>query len=673
MLLFAATIFLSAFLLFLVQPIIAKQILPWFGGSPSVWNTCMVFFQTLLLAGYAYSDWTTRRLTPRAQAILHALLLAVSLAVLPIAADAGWKPAGDEDPVWRILALLMLTIGLPYFLLSSTGPLVQAGFARRYRGERVYRLFALSNFGSMLALLAYPFVIETVITTHIQAITWSVAYVVYAVLCGAAVIVSARSAQGVAVTAAAGDFSPARTDAASPPTLADQAVWLALAALGTTLLLSVTNHITQNVASIPLLWLAPLTLYLLSFILCFEGRGWYRRSLFVGPFLAGIAAMAWGLQAEGGVLDIQTAIPLYLVALFVACMFFHGELSQAKPAARYLTRFYLMISLGGAIGGMFVGLVAPRIFVAYYELPVALMAGGLLGAWILRRLRMVALTTIAATAVAGFYVVQYHRYLASDTVLTTRDFFGVLRVQDTGEGDERVRRLLNGVIMHGRQAFHPELRNKPLSYYGMSSGIGRTFQALQKKPLKMGVIGLGAGTLAAYGRRGDTFRFYDISPKVMEIARRDFTYLSDSAAAIETVLGDARLAMEREPPQGYDIIVVDAFSSDAIPVHLITLQALDAYLRHLAPDGVIAFHVTNRYLDLRFVVKRLADERGMQAALVSDDGDPEHGASTDWVLVTRNGALLQTTPFKEATEEIETPARLRPWTDDFSNLFQVLK
>jgi SAM-dependent methyltransferase len=679
MLLFAATIFLSAFLLFLVQPVIAKQILPWFGGSPAVWNTCMVFFQTLLLAGYAYSDWTTRHLTPRAQAMLHAALLALSLVVLPIAADAAWKPAGDEDPVWRILALLSVTIGLPYFLLSSTGPLVQAGFVRRYGGERVYRLFALSNFGSMLALLAYPFLIETIITTHTQAIGWSVAYVVYALMCAFAMILSAQASRHAGTPAGAVSPETIVHQRAGHPTPGDQAIWLALAALGTTLLLSVTNHITQNVASVPLLWLAPLTLYLLSFILCFEGRGWYRRWLFVLLFLPAIAAMAWGLQAEDGVLDIRTAIPLYLVGLFVACMFFHGELARSKPAPRYLTRFYLMISLGGATGGLFVGLLAPKIFAAYYELPVALMVGGLLAAWVLRAvwvvrgLRLVSLAALVATGVAGYQLYKYQRYITDDTVLIARDFFGVLRVQDSGEGKDRSRRLVHGVIMHGRQSYDPEFTHQPTTYYGRTSGIGRTFEALQDRPLKAGVIGLGTGTLAVYGRKGETFRFYDISAKVVEIARREFTYLSESAASIDIVLGDARLAMERETPQDYDIIVVDAFSSDAIPVHLITREALETYLRHLAPGGVIGFHVTNRYLDLRPVVKRLADERGLKTVVVADDGDLVHGASTDWVLLQRDGSLFDTKPFEGATEDIEVPSNLRPWTDDFSNLFQVLK
>ena len=694
---FASTIFLSAFLLFLVQPIIAKQILPWFGGSPAVWNTCMVFFQMLLLAGYAYSDWSIRKLSPRAQAILHCVLLAASVMVLPIVADPAWKPEGAEDPVWRILMLLGATIGLPYFLLSSTGPLIQACFARRYGGERVYRLFALSNFGSLLALLAFPFAIEMLINTRGQAVSWSVGYALFALLCGASVILAAGPTSEIAAQSHGGSDGPA-------PGLAAHAEWLALAALGTTMLLAVTNHITQNIASVPLLWLAPLTLYLLSFILCFEGRGWYRRWLFVIPFLALLPAMAWGLQVDSGVLEIKKAVPLYCTGLFVSCMFFHGELALAKPVPRYLTRFYLMVSLGGALGGLFVGVAAPRIFSAYYELPLALLAGGVLAAVLLFRPRPATGVTgrilesiaarlpvkvfagslagwgmtvlaLCATAGTGWYFYQYqHEYLADTTVLMERNFFGMLRVQETGEGTGRVRNLVHGVIMHGKQSFDPAFQRKPTTYYTEESGVGRLFAAFAKAPLRAGVIGLGSGTLAVYGRKNDVVRFYEINSQVIDVARKEFTYLSDSAAKIETVLGDARLAMEREPAQGYDILVVDAFSSDAIPVHLITLEALDTYLKHMKPQGVIAFHVTNRYLELKSVVKLLAQARGLQAVNVADDGETAHfGSSTDWVLVTRQPEIFKTEPLAGATEEIEVPAGQAIWTDDFNNLYQVLK
>jgi len=382
MLLYALTIFTSAFLLFLVQPIMAKQILPWFGGSAAVWTTCLVFFQFLLLAGYAYSDWTTRRLVPRRQVALHIVLLVVSLATLPIIPDAAWKPAGDEDPTWRILGLLTVTIGLPYFLLSTTGPLVQAWFARTFPAGTVYRLFALSNFGSLLALLAYPFAVEPWITTVHQSWGWSAGYVLFVALCAGAAVLSARAG----INARTETTSALPADAGPPPALPDYLGWLLLSAMGSLMLLAVTNHITHDVASVPFLWILPLTLYLLTFILCFEGRGWYKRLYFIGPLLVVVCALAWALHAERGIADIKEAVPLNLVGLFVMCMFFHGELAESKPAPAYLTRFYLMVSLGGALGGLAVGLVAVKVFDTYYEFGLGLVATLAIAAYVTRRM-----------------------------------------------------------------------------------------------------------------------------------------------------------------------------------------------------------------------------------------------------------------------------------------------
>ncbi|HEV7819732.1 MAG TPA: hypothetical protein VGO84_01035, partial [Burkholderiales bacterium] len=351
MLLFACTIFTSAFLLFLVQPIVAKEILPWFGGSAAVWTTCLVFFQVALLAGYAYADFTTRKLTPRSQAVLHIVLLLLSIAMLPIIPETAWKPAGSEEPGLRILGLLLATIGLPYFLLATTGPLVQAWFARTFPRGTVYRLFALSNLASMLALISYPFVFEPWVATAAQAKAWSIGYVLFALLCTATALYSLRRSIA-ADDAPAGSATVASDDTPAPERF-DMFLWLALSAMGSWMLLAITNHITQNIASIPFLWLAPLTLYLLTFILCFESDGWYQRSLLLGPCAVLLGLCAWGLQTSDVTLDIKTAVPLYLAGLFLFCMFFHGELAKMRPAPRHLTRFYLMISLGGALGGMF--------------------------------------------------------------------------------------------------------------------------------------------------------------------------------------------------------------------------------------------------------------------------------------------------------------------------------
>jgi SAM-dependent methyltransferase len=671
MTLYALTIFTSAFLLFLVQPIIAKQILPWFGGSAAVWTTCLVFFQFLLLAGYAYSDWTTRKLTARRQVVLHIVLLAVSLASLPIIAGAGWKPAGDEDPTWRILGLLGVTIGLPYFLLSTTGPLAQAWFARTFPAGTVYRLFALSNFGSLLALVSYPFAFEPWITTAAQSWGWSAAYVAFVALCAASAAYSLRGRNAV-------DAHEAVTvpNAGPPPAPRDYAEWLLLSGMGAFMLLAVTNHITHDVASVPFLWILPLTLYLVTFILCFEGRGWYQRRIFIVPLLAIVGAMAWALNAESGIMDIKEALPLNLIGLFVMCMFFHGELAERKPAPRYLTRFYLMVSLGGALGGIAVGLVAVKLFNTNYEFGVGLVAALLIARYVTRVMHAaVPVLVMAAVAFTAFHVYLYIGFLTEDTRVMTRNFYGTLRVKDIGADGEQdaVRRLMHGVIMHGEQYRSPERRGEPTTYYGATSGIARAIKAIDGSALRVGVVGLGTGTLALFGRPGDVYRFYEINPQVVTVANSEFTFLADSGAKIEHVLGDARLSLEREPPQNYDVLVIDAFSSDSIPVHLITREALAVYLRHIKPGGVIAFHVTNRFLHLAPVVKRIAVEHDLQVALIADDAEDSDLARTDWVLVTREKALIERPEIAEFTSEIENIPGLRVWTDDFNNLFRILK
>ena len=671
--LYALTIFTSAFLLFLVQPIMAKQILPWFGGSAAVWTTCLVFFQFLLLAGYAYSDWTTRNLDARKQAALHVVLLVASLASLPIIPDASWKPAGDEDPTWRILGLLAVTIGLPYFLLSTTGPLVQAWFARTFPSGTVYRLFALSNFGSLLALIAYPFAVEPWITTVHQSWSWSAGYLLFVALGTGSAIYSARSRPqftGLAATAGAATAA----DAGPPPAFRDYAAWLLLSAMGSFMLLAVTNHVTHDIASVPFLWILPLTIYLVTFILCFEGGGWYRRHIFLGPLLVVVCALAWSLHAERGIMEIKEALPLSLAGLFVMCMFFHGELAARKPAPRYLTRFYLMVSLGGALGGVSVGLVAVKLFNTYYEFGIGLVATLVIAAYVTRLMHsLVPMLALAAIGFSGFHVHQYITSLTQGAHVMTRNFYGTLRVKDVGSGDDAARRLTHGVIMHGEQNLAEGKRNEPTTYYGATSGIARAIKALDAAALRVGVIGLGTGTLAAYGRKGDVYRFYEINPQVVDVALREFSFLGDSGAAVETVLGDARLTMEREPPQNYDVLVIDAFSSDSIPVHLITREAMAVYLRHMKPGGVIAFHVTNRFLHLAPVVKRLADEAGLDTALIADEAEDSDLARTDWVLVTRDKALLKHPGIAKYVTAIETIPGLQVWTDDFNNLFQILK
>jgi SAM-dependent methyltransferase len=668
--LYAATIFVSAFLLFLLQPITAKQILPWFGGSAAVWTTCLVFFQTTLLLGYAYADAVCRRLSPKAQASLHVALLALSCVLLPIVPGPQWKPVGGENPALLILGLLAVTVGLPYFLLATTSPLVQAWFARSHPGRSPYRLFALSNLASMLALLGYPLALEPWVPTRLQSLGWSAAYLVFALLTAGSAWLSLRAGPAPAVVVA----EKARD---APPGFGRQLLWVALAATGSYLLLAVSNHICQNIASIPLLWIAPLSIYLLTFILAFDGKLENWREIFLALLAAGLGVMAWTLADPDLTQQLGLQIGVFCAGLFLACMFCHGELAHLKPAPRYLTRFYLMVALGGAIGSALVGLVAPIVLPAYFELAFGLVICAALLLFQVRRLPVVfpILASAALFFSIGAAAWGIHHFYDS-TILATRNFYGVLRVQewDVGTANDH-RSLIHGTILHGTQYLSPELAREPTTYYTQTSGIGRTIESLHPslRRLKVGIIGLGTGTIAAYGSKGDVYRFYDINPAVIAIARRDFSYLGKSDATIEIALGDARLSMEREAPQGFDVLAIDAFSSDAIPVHLITREALSVYLRHMKPGGIIGFHVTNRYLDLAPVVQQLADAAGLHAVLVADDGEGALASRSDWVLLSDSEAALANGLIAEVAEPVTAHPEWRLWTDDFNNVVQVLK
>ena len=656
--LFASTILLSAFLLFLVQPIIAKQILPWFGGTSAVWTTCLVFFQVVLLAGYTYSHLTTRYLSAKQQARLHIALLALSLLFLPIVPSEALKPAAGADAALRIVVLLVATIGLPYFLLSSTGPLLQKWVAPHFPEKSVYRLFALSNFGSLIGLLAFPFVIEPFSTSHAQSIVWSITYAVFVVACAASAWKASRSVVGQ--SAAAGVIA---ADPEGPaPRFSDYALWLAFAALGSVLLLATTSHITQNIASVPFLWVLPLSLYLLSFVVAFEGRqgrGWYQRVWFLFPTLLLLVAMAAGLEANRGVLDVGLAVPLYTVGMMMAAFFCNGELALSKPVPRYLTHFYLTISLGGALGGMLVGLVAPRVFPTYFELPVALVLLASLAVFVARKIRWLVGPAIVATLATAWFGSEYIGFLRDDVVYMHRNFYGTLRVKEQGEGDHQVRRLLHGVILHGEQPTIGASRLEPGTYYARTSGVGRAIESKQSQgPVRLGFVGLGVGTLSAYGRAGDVVRFYELDPDVLSLAKTQFSYLSSSPATIEFVIGDARLSMERELLSGalqrYDVLAIDAFSSDSIPVHLITSEATALFFQHLKPDGILAFHISNRFLDLKPVLANIAQANNLAVRLVTDTpGNNSTASLTDWVLLARSPAVFDNEKLAEVVEDID--------------------
>ncbi|MCZ7645067.1 MAG: fused MFS/spermidine synthase [Planctomycetota bacterium] len=686
MLPFAAAIFLSAFLLFQVQPMLGKSILPWFGGGPSVWTTCLLFFQVLLLAGYLYAHLLSTRLAARSQALLHLVVIGLAALALPVAPGAGWKPADPGSPALYILGLLAAAVGLPYFALSATAPLLQRWASRLEPGRSPYRLYALSNTGSLLALASYPFLVEPLLPLRAQSRIWSVLFVAY----GAGCLACYLKVKDLPAEA------PAPGDAAGHAPRGKTWLWLGLAALPSALLLASTCQITQEVAPVPFLWVLPLTLYLLSFVICFDREAWYRRAPW-GVLLALASALACYALFVGVDLGLAWQVALFSLALFACCMCCHGELARAKPPAGGLTRFYLCVSAGGALGGLFAALLAPRLFPKYLEFHAALggCAALTLLAWKLdpacplsRGHRWPwAYLSILLAGLWGILVALALREAGPEVVARSRNFYGVLTVYACTDGDGRAYRALDhGRIRHGTQYLDPDLRRKPTAYFVEDSGVAR---ALLRHPgrelpggdgaLHVGVIGLGAGTLAAYGREGDRFRIYEIDPDVLKMATAYFTYLEDSAARIEYVLGDARVKLEEEREAGqlqeFDVLVVDAFSSDAIPTHLLTREAFELYESHLKPEGVLAIQATNRYVDVRREARRLAEARGWRALWFECKRSRGLGHMPNtWVLASRNPAFLddpRVGPFARPWRPGDADAPL--WTDDRASLLPLLQ
>ena len=777
---------LSAFLLFQVQPIISKFILPWFGGSPGVWTTCMLFFQIVLFAGYAYAHALT--LLPRRwQGILHGLLLGAAIALLPIAPSEVWKPTGAEDPALRILLLLAASVGLPYFVLSSTSPLVQVWFTRTSGGGNPWRLYALSNIGSLAALLSYPLFFEVHWDVVEQTTLWSVAF-------GAFVILSLSGVWMDRHHAIAAETKPAEIidTAADHPGWISRILWVLLPALASCVLLSATNHVCQDVAVIPFLWVVPLSLYLLTFIICFEHERWYARVpvlwalptlllVFVTctedrlqkqPFWSAFERMMhkqvepWAEKLTGRQFHFNNIdlTPDYLWqlgwafgAMFFACMLCHGELTRLKPAPRRLTEFYLLMSAGGALGGLFVSLGAPHFFTTFAEWPISLIAvfalAGIillravwqlknkafewllmvflavfviLKGWLLLKLcgitRQVIKESLKLNAVVPMWAfwmvigviaacilllmfrsIRFGRFrvaLISMLLLgisftlgillmcdlgfkhepkleRVRNFYGMLSVtEDYDSGlDMKYRQLTNGGIIHGMQNLGAALSEEPTTYSGRHTGVGKALESLKdRSDARVGVVGMGAGTVSVYAKAGHTFRFYDINPDVVRIAKKHFTYLADAekrGAKIEVVISDARLALDREPSQQFDALVLDAFSGDSVPVHLLTREAFAIYQRHMKPDGIIAVHITNSYLVLAPVIEKIAADAGFKTTRIATDAEGDHD-STDYILVTNNAAFLSATPTSLLGNEIELKDDVRIWTDRYHNLLRIL-
>jgi SAM-dependent methyltransferase len=678
MLIYALTILVSAFLLFQVEPVIAKIILPWFGGSAAVWTTCLLFFQVVLLLGYLYAHALVRYLRPRMQSVVHVVLLAASLLALPIYPDAAWKPVSSSAPILGILGLLARTVGVPYFLLSTTGPLLQAWYARKSKGAVPYRLYALSNAGSMLALLSYPVLFEPVFGTHRQAGMWSWAYAAFAVLCVGTALLT-RNSPGEPIVEAKEDV-PA-------PGARMYALWLVLPTAASVLLLAITNHISENVAAIPFLWVLPLSLYLLTFILCFQDSGWYRRNPYLQLLALALGSMAYAGGSDlGSNVNVKVLVVLFSFGLFTCCMVCHGELVALKPHPRYLTHYYLMISAGGALGGILVGLVSPHLFNGFYEMPLGLVLCAAVVvlalkqdrelAWFRTWLQPAPLASAVLTLALAVYVgLQIHNSM-NGVRLRVRNFYGELTVKDSGPETslDAIRTLTHGTIDHGEQYLHLTRRDLPTTYYGPKTGIGLAIRDKGKSAaVRVGVVGLGTGTIAAYAHPGDYYRYYEINPLVLHLATTEFSFLKDCKGKLDVAMGDARLSLEREAPENFDVLAIDAFSSDAIPVHLLTRQAMDLYFRHLRPNGILAVHVSNRYLDLVPVLAEETRATGRMARVVdTEDDDTQDVFAATWVLIVTPPADLSN-DLRANSNKIPAATKIRLWTDDYSNLFQILK
>lgn len=706
MLRYAVPITLGAFLLFQVQPLIARHILPWFGGTPAVWTTCMLFFQLLLLGGYAYSHLLVCRLSPRRQAGVHTVIIIGSLALLlllarswgaPLLPAEQWRPVDSSLPILRIVLLLGIAVGLPYLILATTSPMLQAWFSRVYPGVSPYRLYTLSNIGSLLALVTYPVVMEPHFTLRSQAWIWGAAYVLFVVgYVYCAVRGLPRGADADAATCPVPE-TETEPEADGPPSLARRWAWVLLPALASLLLLAITNQMCQEVAVIPFLWVLPLSLYLLSFIICFDNPRWYARLVYLPLLMAALVGAAY-ITAEQENLDIRLQIGGLSLALFAACMVCHGELVALKPAPRYLTGFYLAVAVGGALGGLFVGVLAPVVFRGFWELPVGLALAWLVGlaAFIWRSplprraAPWVGYGLLGVTIGLPFVPLVYPLQSGEKIIYAGRNFYGVLKVRED-YADEPLRHrhtLVHGRIIHGWQFVASAKRRLATSYYSPTSGMGMTMANHPRrvpgatKPLRFGVLGLGVGTLAAFMQEGDYLRFYEINPEVLRIAEdtRYYTYLSQCPAKVDVIMGDGRISLERElqagEPQRFDVLALDAFSSDSVPCHLLTKEAFEIYVQHLRDENsVIAVDISNRVLDLQPVVFALGQNLGWDVLTVHDPAPEDRDAfsSSDWMLLTRckdPGWVREMGQYLTKRGEVRM---VRMWTDDYHNLFQIMK
>lgn len=677
----ASVVFLGAFLLFQVQPLISRIILPWFGGSPSVWTSCLLFFQCLLCGGYLYSHLLTSRLPPAGQLWTHTLLILLSLVTLQILPDMAWKPDAASSPVGHILWVLARTVGVPYFLLSTTSPLLLRWYSLCYPERQVHRLYALSNTGSLLALLSYPLLVEPLLDISAQAYFWMTLFVLYGIS-SLLVLWMVRNRKL--------DATASQQQASARQSLPRRS-WFLLSALASVMLLAETNQICQDVAVVPFFWVVPLALYLVSFIVCFESDRWYRRGL-VAPLTALLVLGIALLQVFGTKLSLTVQLPVWSAGMFAIFLLCHGELARLRPPPDQLTGFYLLSSAGGAAGGLTVALLAPLLFPAYWEHDLGLLLSGLLGlaVWFDARgwmkggfqppllplivgiLMLVVMITMSATGIESVLRAKDSR----------RNFYGVLTVEDYEP--EAAVLLRHGRITHGLQFRRSP--SMPSTYYGYRSGAGRAIAMLRQRAeqeqrgLRIGLVGLGTGTLATYAQPGDEFVFYEINSDVIEIANEHFTFLRDCEAVVSIEEGDARLLLEHSESREFDLLVLDAFSGDSVPVHLLTVEAMEVYRRHLAERGLLVFHISNLHFDLQPVTEALADHASMAAVTIQNlpagrgpDGGPLlSDPGSTWTLMSDDVSFLQhDLMLRDRLPVAATNGNL--WRDSFANLLPILK
>jgi len=661
-------IFISAFLLFQVQPLLAKSLLPVFGGGAQVWTTCLLFFQTFLLAGYCYAHLLVKFLDIKKQQIVHLSLLLVSLLALPLGlSDSDIKE--QASPELALLLKLAMSVGLPYFVLAATSPLLQS-WQSQSLNSKVYKLYSYSNIGSFLALLSYPFVFEPWLTLSAQSWAWSLVYGVFVLLFAGFIGLALK--QNNYIQAAQSDENASSLDKRLP-------LWLLLSACGVIMLTATTSAMTQNVSPIPFLWLLPLSLYLLTFILCFHSAKVYQRWFWLAVF-AFSSFIGLMLFFIGSQLDLLSQIVLYSTVLFSACMICHGELEKTKPHQSKLTQFYLMMSLGGALGTAAITFIAPEIFTLFYEYPLAL---GLVLALFIYSListeqfaksrNMVLVASSVLVLLAPTFIWLNSQFTNHDT-LRSRNFYGLLSVKEVSINGQMERRLIDGTTSHGTEIIEPTyLQGQPQSYYRFETAVAQLLNS-QTNGAQVGFIGLGAGTLAAYGKHRDNYTFYELNPNVVATAQSHFSYLNNSKAQIEYVVGDGRVQLQKQKEQGqasrFDALVLDAFSGDAIPMHLLTLEAMQLYLSQLKEHGVLAIHISNSHLDLTPLMRGLADELKLKVHFFETKAKQAHEHNTHWVTLTFDEQAIESFKHLQSPWPNQKPTFI--WRDDYSNLMSAL-